>query len=436
MNLSSSRGIFLLGIVVLGRLVACSASTGPGSGSQPIANVGGSPAYPVAPSTPAGASGVGAFMSAPTRTGPSFFNIKDAGPGVVRSHDSSCGAVAEVPEQITVYKEASVTDTTYTYTPVALFIMQDRSGSMVTGFPPPASPMSWDNSTAAITAFVNDPMSKGVDVGLGTFPAGAANTADCSMGSDCGTPVVPIAPLPGNAQNMISAMNAQKPNSPLALTPTECGLRGMINQCLTFHSNSPAGEKCVAVLVTDGVPDQCDTTQSDLVQIITDGHSKGIDTYTLGLPGADLNVLNQYAMAGGTGMAIDVSGGAQAFIAALNSIRAKVAHTDKHTVVTSHVIQTPLKCEWKIPPQQMGAPPLDPEKVNLQYTPPNAQPVQFGHVPGASMCPPTANAWYFDDEKTPTQIFLCPNTCAAVDNVMGARIDILLHCPRIEAPPA
>jgi len=366
---------------------------------------------------------------------PPIFKISDAGANV-RTHDSSCGAVAEVPEQITVYKEASVTDTTFTYTPVALFIMQDRSGSMVTGFPPPASPQSWQNSTDAITAFVNDPMSKGVDIGLGTFPAGAQNTADCQAGSDCGNPVVPIASLPGNAQNMISAMMAQKPNSPLALTPTECGLRGMINACLNFHMSSPTGENCVAVLVTDGVPDQCDVNQTNLTQIIADGHAKGIDTYTLGLPGADLNVLNQYAQAGGTGMAIDVTGGAQAFISALNSIRVKVAHTDKHTVVTSHVIQTPLKCEWKIPPHQEGDPALDPQKVNLQYTPPNAPPLQFGHVAGVSACPATSNAWYFDDEKMPTQIFLCPNTCAAIETVMGARIDILLHCPRLEAPPA
>jgi hypothetical protein len=51
-------------------------------------------------------------------------------------------------------------------------------------------------------------------------------------------------------------------------------------------------------------------------------------------------------------------------------------------------------------------------------------------------CPANENAWYFDNEKTPTQIFLCPNTCTNVGNVMGAQINILLHCPRIEAIPA
>jgi hypothetical protein len=418
----------------VGRLVACSASAR-NDGAGALGFGGGPYASGGMPSGQSGApNSAGGFATNTTNDPPPpFFNVKDAS---VRTQDSSCGAVAEVPERITVYKEASVTDTTYTYTPVALFIMQDRSGSMVTGFPPPASPQSWQNSTDAITAFVNDPMSKGIDIGLGTFPAGMLNTADCQAGMDCGSPVVPIAPLPGNAQAMISAMMAQTPNSPLSLTPTECGLRGMINECLTFQTQSPQGEKCVAVLVTDGVPDQCDVDETNLTKIIADGHAKGIDTYTLGLPGADLNVLNQYAQAGGTGASINVSGGAQAFISALNSIRAKVAHTDKHTVVTSHVVETALKCTWKIPPQQPGDPALDPDKVNLRYTPPNAQPTEFGHVPSAASCPPNVNAWYFDDEKTPTQVFLCPNTCSTVEAMTGGRIDILLHCPRIEAPPA
>src|SRR5262245_22485920 len=43
-----------------------------------------------------------------------------------------CPVVHQRPEQIIVYKDATVTDTIYHSKPVALFIMQDRSGSMVT----------------------------------------------------------------------------------------------------------------------------------------------------------------------------------------------------------------------------------------------------------------------------------------------------------------
>src|SRR6185295_9754788 len=102
-----------------------------------------------------------------------------------------CSAVKQVPEKITVYKDATVTDTITTYKPVALFIMQDRSSSMWTGNPSPASPESWRNSTNAVTAFVHDPASQGIDVGLGVFPPmnpiDSNNQGDCAAGSDCGT---------------------------------------------------------------------------------------------------------------------------------------------------------------------------------------------------------------------------------------------------------
>src|SRR5205823_4507198 len=107
----------------------------------------------------------------------------------------------------------------------------------------------------------------------GTFPVGAQNTFDCNTGGDCGMPVVPIASLPGNANAMSSAMQAQTPTG-LAFTPTECALRGMINTCLQYHAMSPTGEPCVAVLVTDGTPTQCNTDETALTAIIADGKAK------------------------------------------------------------------------------------------------------------------------------------------------------------------
>jgi hypothetical protein len=387
----------------------------------------------------------------------------------VAGPDGSCFATSQAPEQIIVYRDASytdtvtdtlidtlvdtffdtVTDTITTYKPVALFIMQDRSGSMVTGFPPPADPNNWNNSTAAITAFVNDPRTQGIDIGLGTFPYGPNNTADCN-GSDCGTPVVPIAPLPGNARAMIQAMQAQTPSNPIALTPIECGLRGMINQCLTFTANSPTGEQCVAILVTDGTPTQCSGDQALLQQIIADGRSKGVLTFALGLPGADLNQLNAFANAGGTGQAIDVSGGSQKFIDALNNIRQKVSVTTSHTatstvtstvpfttsqtvsttVTTPSVISTPLSCQWGIPAAPTGQT-FDPAKVNLQLTPAGGQPTQFGHLESSQDCTRAGGGWYYDDPRQPTKVLVCPQTCDVLKASTGGRVDILFGCATI-----
>lgn len=206
----------------------------------------------------------------------------------------------------------------------ALFIMLDRSSSMVqgTGTGGSSGSPNWDNVAAGFVTFVQDSRSRGVDIGLGTFPVGANNTSDCAAGTDCGTPVVPIASLPGNSGNLIDAMTSQRP-ALFATTPTECALHGMINTCLQFHATSATGEQCVGVLVTDGVATVCDTNETDLTAIIAEGHSKGVETYTLGLSGASIDVLNQYAQAGGTGSAIDVSGGADAFSRALLSIASR-----------------------------------------------------------------------------------------------------------------
>jgi len=204
--------------------------------------------------------------------------------------------------------------------------MQDRSSSTVTGNPAPASPDSWKNSTAAVTAFAKDPLSSFLDVGLGVFPP-MSGGGNCMTGSDCGTPLVPISALPGNAAKIVGAYQTATPTQfPPLLTPTECALRGMINTCLQYMSASPTGEKCIAVLVTDGTPTQCDTNEMDLEAILADGKTKGVETYTLGLPGSDAATLDAYAMVGGTGKSIDVSGGPTAFVQALNGIRGQLAH--------------------------------------------------------------------------------------------------------------
>ena len=205
--------------------------------------------------------------------------------------------------------------------PFAMFIMLDRSTSMT--MPPVGGTttiVSWDNAVAALTVFVGDPESAGIDIGLGTFPVGAQNTFDCTAGMDCGAPVVQIAPLPGNSKPMLDAMTAQFPMG-LAFTPTECGLRGMVNECLTYMAASKSGERCVGVLVTDGTPTQCSLDEAVLTAIIADGKMRGVTTFALGLAGADVTVLNQYATAGGSTAAIDVSGGAASFTAALKKIR-------------------------------------------------------------------------------------------------------------------
>lgn len=431
------------------RLVACSANTGPQLGAGGYGGSGaGGPFPPGAGATPGAGGGMQSAGTGPIisqGSGGSIINLGtagNAGNSNLRDVDSSCHPIKETPEKIIITDSSIVTDTIVTLTPVAIFVMQDRSSSMVEQMPG-ANGTSWVNSTNAMSAFTKDPLSSGLDVGMGVFPPMSNTTGDCSAGSDCGMPVVPISSLPGNAAAINNAYQmATPPGFPPLLTPTECALRGMINTCLQFMSSSPTGEKCVAVLITDGAPTTCDTTQADLNSIIADGLTKGVETFVLGLPGADMQVLDGFAAAGGSMKSVDVSAGADAFVQALNAIRGKVSHQDKKTVQTMHVIETPLPCEWKIPPQDPNQPPLDPTKVNVVFTPPGQAGQTLGHVPCTGQCtatmPPATcpamasagGAWYYDNEMTPTQVFLCPSTCDAIKNVMDATVDLQFHCPQ------
>src|SRR5690348_2918049 len=100
--------VFALGF----RLAACAPHSGSdtslggqGGGDQ---GAGGSSESGGAKSRSGGASSVAGANGTGENGG--IFHIKDAGT-TRQPPDSSCGAVAEVPEQITKYIEASVTDT-------------------------------------------------------------------------------------------------------------------------------------------------------------------------------------------------------------------------------------------------------------------------------------------------------------------------------------
>jgi hypothetical protein len=389
---------------------ACSANDGAhgfgGSSAVPsgaggtAANTGGSIALP---------PGAGALSS--SGGAPILIVPTTGGTGQGGASDG-CPAIRQKPEQVVTYK------------PVALFIMQDRTGSMVTGFPSGCA-CSWQNSTDALTAFMKDPASAGLDVGLGYF--GGLDKSTCD-GSDCGQDVVPIQPIAMSGPAIVTAMNTNTnfPN-PLSITPLECGLHGMIDACSAYMSQSTTGERCVAVLVTDGNtmdPTNCDPNVANLVQIVADGHSKGVNTYTLGLQGSDPNFLDQIAQAGGTMAHIDASAGVQAFVSALNSIRQSIT------------IKMALPCTWKIPPAPAETT-FDPTKVNVQYIPPGGAPQSFGHVNSEADCAQAVgDAWYYDNGTDPakaTQVIACPNTCNSTLHDSLGEVDVAFGCDTVPA---
>jgi hypothetical protein len=69
--------------------------------------------------------------------------------------------------------------------PLDIFLLQDRSGSMTEATSTGAT--KWDAMKAAMTAFVNDPASAGLGMGLNYFPENSANVpATCTTSAQCG----------------------------------------------------------------------------------------------------------------------------------------------------------------------------------------------------------------------------------------------------------
>ena len=212
----------------------------------------------------------------------------------------------------------------------ALYVMLDKTGSMtIEG----DTATKWQTAITALNTFVNDPQSGNIYMALQYFSTD--NYANDCTGAVYTTPEVPMGRLPDNAGAISASLSATIPNG---FTPTEPALRGAIEFCKVFQQdtvNNPDKMKCVAVLVTDGEPNVCATDPATLVRIAADGYNNdGVMTFTVGMYGADITLLDQIAQAGNgdctpdptdTTWACNVSAGGTTVIDALNTIRGSVA---------------------------------------------------------------------------------------------------------------
>jgi hypothetical protein len=275
---------------------------------------------------------------------------------------------------------------------------------------------------AALEAFLNDPASTGIGVGLGYFGHHPLGTTSCNP-ADYTTPSVAIAPLPGNAQPLIDSLNAQAPTGE---TPTGAAIRGACTVAQGRRQAYPAN-MVVTLLVTDGVPEApvsftCNPTIEDAATAAQECNSgpSAVPTFVLGV-GGNLDLLQQIATAGGTEQAylVDGSDVASDVLAALNAIRG--------------LAQIP--CEFRLPEAPSGSR-LDLDSVNVVFNhDANSPPQTIFYVEGASECRADTGGWYFNDSANPDRILLCDSTCNVVETTTAGQVDLQLGCERIHAPP-
>jgi len=300
--------------------------------------------------------------------------------------------------------------------PLALFILLDQSGSMQ------QEGNRWTPVTSALKTFLSGSSIAGVGVGLQYFPLGATTTSDAKIcvSTNYSTPSVAIADMPANDMPLATSIDAHyftaaQGGDPAHWgTPTYPALQGSYDYLRQYLMANP-DRHGVLLLATDGEPSKLCT--GDTVPEITTligaqaAMTPPIQTYVIGI--GQVASLDTWAMAGGTGHAAFITDGTGSttqndLAKALDAIR-----------------QLTLPCDYGIPTPDGGV--IDPNKVNVQFTPSGGQPTIFPRVDNMAACDPKQPTWYYDNPTAPSRVIMCPNACDTLhqDN---AKIDLLFGC--------
>lgn len=298
--------------------------------------------------------------------------------------------------------------------PTTLFIMFDKSGSML-------DDQKWAGAKAALIAFFQDDDSAGLRVALRFFPDDApvpgCNEQACSVEA-CAQPLVEAGELTSKPASddpqqkaLVDAVNSRKPGGE---TPMYPALAGATQWATAYAKPKEGTENTVVLLVTDGEPNGCNESITDIAALAATAHAEaGVITHVVGMQGANEAQLDAIAKAGGTNEAFLIGAGAS-------------VHTELLAAMKK-ITKTQLACVFAMPESSEPGTEVDPDFVNVTYSSAGAAPETLGQVASAAACGP-GGGWYYDDPADPAILSLCPATCDAVQGDPDAKIEILLGC--------
>jgi len=93
----------------------------------------------------------------------------------------------------------------------------------------------------------------------------------------------------------------------------------------------------------------------------------------------------------------------------------------------SVVANTKVPCAYSIPSPGAGKT-VDPYKVNVSHTPPGGKANTIPKVKNAAACPASSGGWYYDNDKNPKTVHLCPGFCKKVGK---GKIKVLFGCKTV-----
>jgi hypothetical protein len=282
-----------------------------------------------------------------------------------------------------------------------VLVLLDRSYSMMDSG-------KWAAAGAALATFVEDPQTAGVAVGLQYLPLG---DNDCTY-QDYARPAVPVKLLPGNAAAVEASLARTQPQGDTPMLPA---LEGVMEYARSLLIGDPSRTVAIS-LITDGQPDTCNSTISNVAAVAGQGASGSppVLTFVTALE-EDLFAqgLDTVAAAGGTGTAIRVSTpatAAQQLVDALSSAR-----------------DSARQCRFAVPPVS-GSQKVTAQDVAVSVrSTTESTPRGASYVSAAASCP-ASDAFYLDDPSKPAWVTLCPALCARVHGDPGTRVDVSAGC--------
>jgi Mg-chelatase subunit ChlD len=343
------------------------------------------------------ATGAGGSASAASGSGGSGHADATTGAG---GDEISIDAGADADQPLDDAGVCAATSAQASLIPLDMVILVDESGSM--------AGTKWTGITASLKTFINDPASAGIGVGAVYFPVDVSE--DCNF-PDYANLNVPIGTLPMNAPALIASIDSEEPQG---VTPTFGALKGALFAATTHQDANPT-HKVIVVIATDGDPTSCSETGSAPIAALAQSafNYNGVQTYAIAVAGSTIANLDAIALAGGTKKAFDVTQNIDAFSQKMAEIRASA-----------------LACDFVIPPPP-DAEQLDPQKVNLSYTPGGQGTAKsLPRADDLADCGGKAG-WYYDNNVAPTKILLCPASCQVVQEDSKAAISVLFGCTTV-----
>lgn len=311
----------------------------------------------------------------------------------------------------------------------------------------------WTPVREAAQAFVEDPNSVGISASLTFFPS---TSGDKCVIPTYLTPQVAMTELP--TTQFTSQFDAFETAGKWGSgTPTLAAVEGVTDYLQGFQAGNPDA-KFAVVLVTDGLPQGCDS-QNDINLVASavsaNYASTGIPTYVIGMnnptvppttlpsgwsrwldddgddcgngtvtggsdentcaPPQALSGLHAVAQAGGTTEAFlidtdDPAATKAAFLSAIDAIR-----TDA------------ISCDIGIPPHPKGGT-FDADKIDVSYTLKDGTTTRFDYDEECI----AEGAWHYDDPANPSIIQLCESTCTFAQSQPGIMLNVDFLC--VERP--